>query len=173
MITGFPAKQVQGCPGRQGCGSHQFLILGPGEGSVMLPGVRVIMTLMAVPTLPGCLATRLLIAACAPIASRGCLPPSLPWAVARDAAGAVLPSRGSESLLICRCGIVLSFHLHLSYSFVSWYIVSIWKQKNQKCSQNFPSLIFILCQNRIPDWSNIIFWLMCFIKLVTDPDCES
>lgn len=45
--------------------------------------------------------------------------------------------------------------------------------KKQKGGQRFQSLIFILCQNRISDWSNIVFWLMCFRKLVTDPDCES
>ena len=127
MIIGFPAKKVRGCPGRQGSQSHEFLILGPGEGSVMLPGVFVKMTLMAVLMLPGCLVTRVLIAACAPIASRVCLPPSLLWAVAQDAAGEMLPSSSSEELLMCCSGIVLSFHLHLSYTFVSWYIVSIWK----------------------------------------------
>lgn len=100
-----------------------------------------------------------------PVVCRARLPPSLLWAVAQGAAGEMLPSHSSEKLLTC-CGVtILSFHLHLNYRFVPWYIASIWK-----CSQKFQSLIFILCQNRIPDWSNIIFWLMCFRKLVTDPE---
>lgn len=84
-----------------------------------------------------------------------------------------LPSHSSEELLLCCGGIIISFHLHLSYSSVFWYTGSIWKwTKKQECGQNFQSLIFILCQNRIPDWSNIVFWLMCFRKLVADPDWE-
>lgn len=90
-----------------------------------------------------------------------------------DAAAEELPSHSSKKLLLCFGGIIFSFHLHLSYSSVFWYTVSVWKwTKKQKCSQYFQSLIFILCQNRIPDWSNIVFWLMCFRKLVADPDWE-
>ena len=125
MIIGFPAKHMQGCPGHQGCRSHEFLTLSQGEGSVTLPGMFVKMTLMAVLTLRRCLATPVLIAACAPTASRGRLPPSRLWAVAQGAAGETLPSRSSAELLICCGGTLLSYHLHLSCSFVSWYIVSI------------------------------------------------
>lgn len=104
-----------------------------------------------------------------PTASRACPPPLL----SGPAAAEELPSHSSEELLLCCGGIIISFHLHLSYSSVFWYTGSIWKwTKKQECGQNFQSLIFILCQNRIPDWSNIVFWLMCFRKLVADPDWE-
>ena len=157
MITGFPAKQVQGCPGHRVSCSRGFL--GPSKPSVALPCLCVITKIHGRPDVP-LVSDDMFRAACAP-ARASHLP---------GASGEMLVSQSSEELLISCGRVTHSFHLHLSHSFVS-----IWKLKTttHKGSQNFLSLIFILCQNRIPDWSNIIFWLTCFTKLVTDPDWES
>lgn len=164
MIVGFPEKRVQGCFWHQGSHPTSFPLWVQAEGQSHFRSVCQEDT-DGSPDNSHMLGEPVLSAACAHsqqslsptfsslemLLQRGCLPIALAllWGDQK------FPSTCTWVTAPC------------------FGTLSIWKwTTKQKCSQNLQSLIFILCQNRIPDWSNIVFWLMCFRKLVADSDWE-